>query len=92
MYVGYAVSVKSEMDAYSKALEMIGRMRIDLKSVRLDMYYSGQSILEDSNENTRLFIIPKNNSRIRGKKGWRGINERPQIPEKEGQKRNVRVL
>ena len=73
MYVGYAVSVRSEMDAYHKALEMIGGMRLDLKSVRLDKYYSGQSILEDFNENTRIFIIPKSNSRIRGKKGWRGI-------------------
>ncbi|MEM0134426.1 MAG: hypothetical protein QXU18_04255 [Thermoplasmatales archaeon] len=73
MYVGYAVSVRSEMDAYHRALEMIGRMRLDIKSVRLDKYYSGQSILEDFNENTRIFIIPKSNSRIRGKKGWRDI-------------------
>ena len=36
MYVGYAVSVKSEMDAYHKASGMIGKMRIGLKSVRLD--------------------------------------------------------
>ena len=50
MYVGYAVSVRSEMDAYRKALETIGKMRIDLKSIRLDKYYSGQSILEDFND------------------------------------------
>ncbi len=73
MYVGYAVSVKSEMDAYHKALEMIGRMRLDLKSIRLDKYYSGQSILEDFNENTRIFLIPKSNSRIRGKRRWRDM-------------------
>ena len=66
MYVGYAVSVKSERDAYHKALEMIGKMRIDLKSIRLDKYYSGQSILNDFNENTMIFLIPKSNSRIRG--------------------------
>jgi transposase len=35
------------MDAYRKAPEMIGEMRIDVKRVRLDKYYSGQSILED---------------------------------------------
>ncbi|MEM3192458.1 MAG: hypothetical protein QW292_10310 [Candidatus Parvarchaeota archaeon] len=46
---------------------------MDLKSVRLDKYYSGQSILEDFNENTRIFIIPKSNSRISGKKVWRDI-------------------
>ena len=76
MYVGYAVSVKSERDAYHKALEMIGKMRIDLKSIRLDKYYSGQSILEDFNENTMIFLIPKSNSRIRGRRNWREIIRR----------------
>ena len=76
MYVGYAVSVKSEKDAYHKALEMIGKMRIDLKSIRLDKYYSGQSILDDFNENTMIFLIPKSNSRIRGRRNWREIIRR----------------
>ena len=76
MYVGYAVSVKSERDAYHKALEMIGKMRIDLKSIRLDKYYSGQSILNDFNENTMIFLIPKSNSRIRGRRNWREIIRR----------------
>ncbi len=76
MYVGYAVSVKSERDAYHKALEMIGKMRIDLKSIRLDKYYSGQSILNDFNENTMIFLIPKRNSRIRGRRNWREIIRR----------------
>ncbi len=76
MYVGYAVSVKSGKDAYHKALEMIGKMRIDLKSIRLDKYYSGQSILDDFNENTMIFLIPKSNSRIRGRRNWREIIRR----------------
>ena len=41
MYVGYAVSVKSEMDAYHKALEMISNMHIDLKSIRLGQILLG---------------------------------------------------
>ena len=76
MYVGYAVSVRSEKDAYHRALEMIGKMRIDLKSIRLDKYYSGQSILNDFNENTMIFLIPKSNSRIRGRRNWREIIRR----------------
>ena len=76
MYVGYAVSIKSEKDAYHKALDMISDMKIDLRSVRLDKYYSRQSILDDFSENTRIFILPKSNSRIRGKKGWREIIRR----------------
>ena len=76
MYIGYAVSMKSEKDAYLKALDMIQELRIDLDSIRLDRYYSGQGILDDFPENTRIFIIPKKNSRIRGKKGWRDIIRR----------------
>jgi transposase len=66
MYIGYAVSMKSERDAYMKALEMIAKLRIELESIRLDRYYSGQSILDDFSENTRIFIMPKKNFRIRG--------------------------
>ena len=66
MYIVFAVSLRSEKDAYRKALEMIARMRIDLESIRLDRYYSGQSILDDFSENTRIFIIPRKNSLIRG--------------------------
>ena len=73
MYIGYAVSLRSEKDAYRKALDMISKLRIDLDSVRLDRYYSGQSILDDFSENTRIFIIPKKNSRIRGPRAWRDM-------------------
>ena len=73
MYMGYAVSMKSEKNAYMKVLDMISRLRIDLESTRLDRYNSGQIILDDFSENTRIFITPKKNSRIRGKKGWRKI-------------------
>ncbi|OWP57127.1 MAG: hypothetical protein B2I17_02500 [Thermoplasmatales archaeon B_DKE] len=52
---------------------MISELGIHLSSVRPDKYYSGQSILDDFSENTRIFTIPKRNSRIRGKKGWRDI-------------------
>lgn len=76
MYIGYASSVKSEKDAYNKALRMIEKMGIEIRSVRLDKYYSGQSILDDFGGNTRIFIIPKKNSRIRGPKGWRDIIRR----------------
>lgn len=76
MYVGYAVSMKSERDAYHKALEMIVSMKLETESVRLDKYYSGQSILDDFSERTRIFIIPKKNSKIKGRKGWREIIRR----------------
>lgn len=76
MYIGYAISMKSEKDAYHSALDMIERSGIELNSVRLDKYYSGQSILDDFGENTKIFIIPKKNSLIRGRRGWRDIIRR----------------
>ena len=55
---------------------MISKLSIDMDSLRLDRYYSGQSILYDFSENRRIFIIPKKNSRIRGPKRWRDIIRR----------------
>ena len=42
MSIGYAVSLRSERDAYMKALDMIASLRIDLESIRLDREYSGE--------------------------------------------------
>ena len=68
--------MKSEKDAYMRSLKMIASLRIDIESIRLDRYYSVQIILDDFSENTRIFIIPKKNSRIKGSKGWRDIIRR----------------
>ena len=76
MYVGYAISLRSEKDAYHKALDVIAEMHIGLQPVRLDKYNSGQSILDDFGENTKIFVIHRKNSRIRGRKGWRDIIRR----------------
>ena len=47
-----------------------------MDSIRIDRCNSGQSIFDDLSQNTRIFIIPKRNSRIRGKRGWRNIIRR----------------
>ena len=73
MHVGYPLSVKSERDTYYRAMDMIRKMNIDLKSARLDKYHSGENILDDFIENTIIFIIPKKNSRIRKRSKWRNI-------------------
>ena len=64
MYISYTVSITSEKNAYSKAFEMIANIRTNLESLRHNRYYSGQSIIDILPENTRIFIIPKKNSRI----------------------------
>jgi len=76
MHVGFPVSVKSERDAYYRALDMIKKINIDLESVKFDKYHSGENILEDFIENTIIFIIPKKNSRIRGRSKWRDFIRR----------------
>ena len=73
MYIGYAVSLRSEKDEYMKALDMISNLSIDMDSIILDRYYSGQSILDDFSENTRIFIIPKKNSRRSRPREWRDM-------------------
>ena len=73
MYIGYAGSLRSEKDAYMKAIDMIASLRIDLDSIRLGRYCSGQRILDDFSKNTRILIIPKKNSRIRGSRRWRDM-------------------
>ena len=41
MYIGYGTSLKSEKDAFLQALAMAEK--VDIKTLRLDRYYSGQS-------------------------------------------------
>ena len=68
--------MRSEKDAYMKAIDMISELKNYLDSIRLYRYYSGQFILDDFTENTRIFIIQKKNSRIGGKKGCGEITRR----------------
>jgi transposase len=46
MYVGCGVSKVSEMDAYTKAVAMLKRLDISLKSLRLDKYFSCRKIIQ----------------------------------------------
>ena len=93
MYVRYVVSVKSEMVAYHKVLDMMDKMLLDLKGIRPDEYYSGQSILKDFNENAMILRIPNSISKIRVRGGWMETIRRligdPMNYLKEYFKRNV---
>lgn len=53
----YGLSMKSENDAYYRALEMLERSGIELNSVRADKYYLGQNVSDYFDENTSIFII-----------------------------------
>lgn len=62
MYVGAGFSARSEMEAFREAMEMARSQEI--KSIRLDKYYSSAKILREL-EGIEVFVIPKKNlSRI----------------------------
>ncbi|MGP6221017.1 hypothetical protein [Caldiplasma sukawensis] len=52
---------------------MISKLMIDLVSVRLDRYYSGQGILDDLSENTRILIMARKNFWIKGPIAWKDM-------------------
>ena len=73
LYVAYGVGMKSEKEAYRDALRMPGFTVTDVESIRLDQYYGSQSTLDDFSEGTRVFIIPRSNTTIRGPPAWKEL-------------------
>ena len=73
LYVAYGVSMKSEKDAYRDALRMLDITVRDVGSIRLDQYYGSQSTLDDFSEGTKVFVIPRSNTTIRGPPAWREL-------------------
>lgn len=73
MYTGYGTSMRSEKEAYYKALKMSKSAGIEIDSVRLDKYYSCQSITEDFGSGTKIYVMPKKNATIEGGPEWRRI-------------------
>lgn len=63
MYVCFGTSLISERKAFDKALEMLKETGIKLNSVRLDRYYSNPCYFDLFPE-TKIFIIPKKNSKL----------------------------
>lgn len=80
LYVCYGIGVKSEKEAYNKAVEMLEevkeRCNIKIRSERLDKYYSYQSTLKTTDEETILYILPRKDTRINGSFRWRNILRR----------------
>lgn len=65
MYVGYGTSFKSEKGAFEKALELAKEFGINISSLRLDKYYSGEAYVKICQEyfgtDVKMFILPKSN-------------------------------
>ena len=73
MYIGYGTSLKSEKEAFEKALMMTGEAEISIDSIRLDRYYSSRGIVKEFGPGTKIYVLPKKNANIRGPYQWKRI-------------------
>lgn len=74
MYIAYGTSLKSEDDAFRKAMEMAKETDINIESMRLDRYYSKQAyvrLAEHCFGDVTLYLIPKKNATVKGPWGWK---------------------
>ena len=74
MYVAYGTSLKSEKQAFDKAMNMLKCMDIEIKSVRLDKYYSSSSYVTQFGD-SKVYVIPKKNATLRGSWKWKDTME-----------------
>lgn len=58
MYVGFGSSLRSEKEAFDKAMQMLQIIDVKIKSMRLDRYYSCP-IYVNQFKDSKVYIIPK---------------------------------
>lgn len=69
MYVCYGTSLKSEKDAYNKAIKMLNDLGISVNTIRLDRYYSNPSVIKQFS-NSFVYFIPKKNVTMQNGIKW----------------------
>ena len=70
LYLAYGSSAKSEKDAFNKAMRMLQKVDVELKTVRLDRYYSFPSVVDEFVD-TKVYVIPRKNSTLKGSWKWK---------------------
>ena len=70
MYIALGSSMKSEREAYDRAMDLLSSTGIDMDSIRLDRYYSSPSYMDKLGK-TKVFVIPKKNSTLNGSQKWK---------------------
>lgn len=63
MYVCYGSSLKSEKEAFDKAMQMLQSIDVKINSIRLDRYYSFPCYVNQFKE-SKVFIIPRKNTEL----------------------------
>jgi transposase len=74
MYVASGMSLKSEKEAFDKAIETLKHIDIEIESVRLDKYYSFPSYV-DRFEKAKVYVIPRKNATLNGSWKWKDTME-----------------
>jgi transposase len=73
MYIAFGTSLKSEKEAFINAAEMLGSIDIEIRSLRLDRYFSGEyyvNLVIEKVGDTKFFIVPKSNVASIGLGEW----------------------
>lgn len=73
MYIGYGTSMKSEKEAFRKAVAMAKDIGVSVRTARLDKYYSCKSITLEFDPGTRVYILPKKNAKVNGRLAWKQV-------------------
>ena len=74
MYIAFGSSMRSEREAYDRAMDLLAIMGIHMDSIRLDRYYSSPSYMDKLGE-TKVFVIPKKNATLNGSQKWKDTME-----------------
>src|SRR3989344_54269 len=69
MYVCYGSSLKSEKEAFDKAMQMLNNIDVEIDSIRLDRYYSCPVYVNMFKE-SKVYIIPKKNAELSNGFKW----------------------
>jgi transposase len=72
MYLAYGSSLKSEREAFDRAMGMLSRVDgVTLDSVRLDRYYSTPGYLDLFGRETKVYVIPRSDATLNGSWKWK---------------------
>jgi len=69
MYICFGSSLKSEKEAFDKAMQMLRNIEVKIKSVRLDRYYSCPVYVSQFRD-SKVYIIPKKKVNLKHGAKW----------------------
>ena len=62
--------MKSEREAYDRAIDLLRSVGVEMDSIRLDRYYSSPSYMDGLGD-TKVFVIPKRSATLNGSQKWK---------------------